>query len=170
MNSWGSLWPETRMERRKPVAFHFCSRSHFSKWSSTACRLPGKALKRKSVTCSMESPSSQNGLTGPGRRPRQRLLPLLLRVGAHALPVHHDDGLVPDHPGVVSRRQVRDLPGPRLELGTVPHEDVHTSRDLVLEVRRLAPLRAGDRLDVRRPLPARLQRGATEGPAADGAA
>ena len=73
-----------------------------------------------------------------------------------APPVDDDDRLVADHPGVVPGRQRRHLPGRRVELLAVGRADAQRAGHVVLEVRRLAQLGAGERLDVDRPAPARL--------------
>ena len=84
--------------------------------------------------------------------------PLLLRSrpDRRALPVDRDDGLVTDHPGVVTRRQRGDLAGTTVDFGAVLHHHVDPPGDLVLLVRGHAQFGARDRLDVLGPLPARL--------------
>src|SRR5579884_2597001 len=80
-----------------------------------------------------------------------------LGVVGEALPVDDHHGLVTDHPGVVSRRGDHHVAGPELVLGAIVHADAHASRDDVARVRALAALGLGDRLDVLRPAPARLE-------------
>jgi hypothetical protein len=63
------------------------------------------------------------------------------------------DRLVPDHPGVVARLEHRHLAGGDLVLRAVRHADTHAAGDEVLEVRRLAQLGPGHRLEVVRPAP-----------------
>ena len=50
-----------------------------------------------------------------------------------------------------------DVSGPGVELGAIGHHDVQRSGHVVLEMRRLAELGAGQRLDVVRPAPPGLQ-------------
>ena len=57
--------------------------------------------------------------------------------------------------------------GAALALAAVVHEDAHPSGQAVAQVRDLAGVRAGDRLDVLRPAPAGLERSATDHPASD---
>src|ERR1700694_3289376 len=85
-----------------------------------------------------------------------------LRVVARAVPVDQHNPFVTDDPGVVSRGQRGDIAWPRLEFGAVGHADVEHTGGVILEVRGLAQLGAGDRLDVLRPAPARLQREAAD--------
>src|SRR5918912_464732 len=79
------------------------------------------------------------------------------RVVAGAVPVDDHDRLVAEDPGVVAARQRRDVTGAGDKLGAVVHPDRQPSRDVVLEVGRLAAVGTRDRLDVVRPAPARLQ-------------
>src|SRR5919197_6679877 len=81
----------------------------------------------------------------------------VLRVVAGAVPIDDHDGLVSDDPGVVAARQRGDLAGAGDELGAVVHADRELAADVVLEVRRLAAVRCGDRLDVVGPAPAGLE-------------
>src|SRR5665213_1074166 len=81
-----------------------------------------------------------------------------LRVVARAVPVDEHNPLVTDDPCVVSRGQRGDIAWMRLEFGAVGHPDVEHTGGVVLEVRGLAQLSAGDRLEVLRPPPAGLQR------------
>src|SRR5919204_4833050 len=86
-----------------------------------------------------------------------RLRSAVLRVVAGAVPVDDHNGLVSDDPGVVTARQRGDLAGAGDELGAVVHADRELAADVVLEVRRLAAVRSGDRLDVVGPAPAGLE-------------
>src|ERR671936_1517050 len=81
----------------------------------------------------------------------------VLRVVTGAVPVDDHNRLVSDDPGVVAARQRGDLAGAGDELGAVVHTDRELAGDVVLEVRRLAAVRSGDRLDVVGPAPARLE-------------
>src|SRR5207302_11109528 len=90
-----------------------------------------------------------------------------VRVIDHSLKVDHHRGLVADDPSIVPRGQQRHVARPAVELGAVVHQDAQHPRDVVLEVRRFAALRLSDRLDRRRPLPARLEDRAAYRRAAD---
>jgi hypothetical protein len=57
----------------------------------------------------------------------------------------------------VAGRDRRDVAGPQLDLGAVVHDHPHPARDDVEEVRELARIGAGDRLDVIAPAPAGLE-------------
>ena len=85
-------------------------------------------------------------------------------VVAGAEPVDDDHRLVADDPGVVAARQRGDVAGAGDELGAVVHADREPPAHVVLEVRRLAAVGAGDRLHVVRPAPARLRRPAGRPP------
>src|SRR5216684_1428491 len=74
-------------------------------------------------------------------------------VVAGPVPVDHDDRLVPHHPGVVPLGQRGDVSRPGVELHAVGHHDVQRALHVVLEMRRLAQVGAGERLDVLRPAP-----------------
>src|ERR1700693_1339451 len=92
------------------------------------------------------------------RPPRQRPLSVpneSLGVGAGAEPVHHDDGLVPDHPGVVPARQGSDIAGSGDEFRAVVHPDGQPPTHVVLEMGCLTTLCFGDRLYVIGPPPPR---------------
>src|SRR6266487_2505941 len=78
-------------------------------------------------------------------------------VVACSPPVDDHDRFVADHPGVVALGKGGDIAGVGVELGAVGHLDVQCAGYVVLKVRRLAPVGAGDRLDVLGPLPAGLQ-------------
>src|SRR5664279_2229951 len=101
----------------------------------------------------------------------QRLSPLpywTFGVIAGAPPIHHDDGFAADHPGVVTMRKRGDITWAGVELGAVGHLDVQRALDVVLEMRCLAQLGAGQRLDMGRPTPARPQGQPADLAAADG--
>src|SRR4029450_4203436 len=80
-----------------------------------------------------------------------------LRVVAGAEPVHDDDRVVAEHPRVVTARERRHGARPPHELRAVAHPDRELPGDVVLEVRRLAAVGLGDRPDVVRPAPSRLE-------------
>jgi hypothetical protein len=65
-------------------------------------------------------------------------------------------GLVPDDPCVVTRRHGKEIAGANLRLGAVVHGDVHSAREDVTQVVRLAAIGAGNWLHVLRPSPSRL--------------
>src|SRR5204862_3704073 len=75
--------------------------------------------------------------------------------------------LVTDDLGVVARWNRRDLAGADLVLGAVVHHDAHPPGDAVAEVRYLAGVGSGDRLEVRRPLPPGFEDAARHGMARD---
>src|SRR5919201_2546897 len=81
----------------------------------------------------------------------------VLRVVTGAVPVDNHRRLVADHPRVVAARQRGDLARAGDELGAVVHADRELAADVVLEVRRLAAVRSGDRFDVVGPAPAGLE-------------
>src|SRR3954454_12805164 len=91
----------------------------------------------------------------------------LLGVVARAVPVDDDSRLVPDDPAVVAARQRGDVARSRDELGAVVHADRNPAAHVVLEVRRVAAVRARDRLDVVRPAPAGLENVSADLAAAD---
>src|SRR5688572_20206250 len=80
-----------------------------------------------------------------------------LRVLADLTEVDPDAGLVADDLGVVPRRDRGGLARPDLLLGAVVHVDLHPSGEAVAQMRYLARVGAGDRLEVDGPLPARLE-------------
>src|ERR1700692_2026420 len=80
-----------------------------------------------------------------------------LSVVARAVPVDEHDGLVADHPGIVTRGKRGDVAGARVELAPVRHPDPQHARSVVLKVRRLAELGPRDRLDVQRPPPSGVE-------------
>src|SRR5690349_20150939 len=88
-------------------------------------------------------------------------------VVAGAEPVDDDRGLVADDPRIVAAGQRGDVARPGDELGAVVHADGQPATDVVLEVRRLAARRDGDRLDVVRPTPPGLEHEPSDLAAAD---
>src|SRR5205085_420921 len=78
------------------------------------------------------------------------------------LEVDDDRRLVADHPGIVARGQQRDVARLAIELGAIVHANAQHARDVILEVRRLAAARPGERLHRGRPAPARLEDGAPD--------
>src|SRR5215207_1032712 len=113
----------------------------------------------RSFVPTADAPRSADRWAGPASALR------VLRVAAE---VDGDAGLVADRPGVVPRSDRRDVTGPDVGLGAVAHRDVHPAGDDVHQVRRLAAVGAGDRLDVVRPSPARLERAVEDRVAVDG--
>ena len=93
-----------------------------------------------------------------GLTPRSERGGSALGVVGRAPPVHDDDRLVADDPGVVALGEGGDVTRDRVELAAVGHLDPEGALDVVLEVRRLAEVGARDRLDVVGPAPAGLQR------------
>src|SRR5579859_1219138 len=79
------------------------------------------------------------------------------RVAACAEPVDGHHGLLADDPGVVAARKGGDVTRAGDELRAVVHPDRRPAADVVLEVRRLAAVGAGDRLHVLRPPPPRFE-------------
>src|SRR5437867_1289466 len=65
--------------------------------------------------------------------------------------------LIADRPGIVSRWDRDRVTRAALAFASVIHDDVHPSGEHVPEVRRLAGSGVGDRLDVLRPTPPRLE-------------
>ena len=70
------------------------------------------------------------------------------RVRAHGLEVDRDPGLVADHPGIVSGRDLEDVAGPNLELGPVAHLGSEPAAEGHPDVMKLARLGPGDRLHI----------------------
>ena len=87
------------------------------------------------------------GLTGPIAW-RSRTLPTSRRARP---------ALVADHPGVVPLGHRHRVAGATLEAAAIGHLDAEGAGNLVLEVRRLAQVGAGERLDVARPAPTRAR-------------
>jgi len=85
----------------------------------------------------------------------------------HALEIDHDRRLVADHPGIMTRRQQRNVARLAIELRTVIHLDAQHAGDVILKVRRLAALGVRERLERAHPAPTRLEHGATDHGAAD---
>jgi hypothetical protein len=73
--------------------------------------------------------------------------------------IQHHARLVPEGPGIVSRRDYHGVVGADLDLRAIIHPDAHPSREHVPYVRNLATLGARDRLYALRPLSARLEDG-----------
>src|SRR5213076_1582197 len=69
--------------------------------------------------------------------------------------------------GVVAAWDGHHVAGANLELRAIIHVDLHSPRDDVAEVRHLARVGPGDRLDVLGPLPAGLERRLADDLAAD---
>src|SRR5919198_5994813 len=117
---------------------------------------------RGSRSSFLRAVASQSPFLVGGRRsalpPRLGLRSAVLRVVAGAVPVDDHNGLVSDDPGVVAAWKRGDLAGAGYELGAVVHADRELAADVVLEVRRLAAVRSGDRPDVVGPAPAGLER------------
>src|SRR5204863_8045894 len=88
-----------------------------------------------------------------------------LCVALEASEVEQHAGFVADDPRVVSGWHVECVAGPELALGAVVHPQCHAALQDVADVLDLTGVGPGDRLDVLRPAPARL-----EGSAADGVA
>src|SRR5690242_2651657 len=95
-------------------------------------------------------------------RPFDRLLGL--GVIGKALPVDHHAGLVTDGPRIVTGSHDREVAGSVVHLFAVVHDDLHPSRDEVPHVRSLTAVGPGDRLDMFRPLPTRLERRPSNAP------
>src|SRR5919197_3767175 len=134
-----------------------------SRQSSRNRSLPSPVFSshRGSRSSFLRAVASQSPFLVGGRRsalpPRLGLRSAVLRVFAGAVPVDDHNGLVADDPGVVAARQRGDLAGAGDELGAVVHADRELAADVVLEMRGLAAVRSGDRLDVVGPAPAGLE-------------
>src|SRR5512144_367858 len=89
------------------------------------------------------------------------------RVGAGAVPIHDDGGLVTDDPRIVAAGQGGDVAGAGDELGAVVHADGELPTHVVLEVGRLAARGLRDGLHVAGPAPTRLEDEAADASAAD---
>src|SRR3954468_5802504 len=138
--------------------------------SPAACRIPAASRSRRcrKPACRARSGTDARWVRSSGN---STAITFELRSGSgvveHALEVDHHGGLVADHPRIVTRRQERDVARLAVELGAVVHLDAQHAGDVVLEVRRLAALGAGERLHRGRPAPAGLEHGAPDGGAAD---
>src|SRR5215217_4314750 len=77
------------------------------------------------------------------------------RLGAHDLEPDHR--LVPDDPPVMSRRDLVDVSRAKLHLRAIVHTNAEPAGDQMTHVMRLAAIRAGERFDVLRPPPPRLE-------------
>src|SRR4249919_2731388 len=91
----------------------------------------------------------------PPPLPRASLAPL--RVVPDLAEVDEDACLLADGPGVVPGRDRDGVAGADLALGSVVHDDVHPAGEHVAEMRGLAAVRLGERLDVLGPAPAWLE-------------
>src|ERR1035437_5364120 len=116
---------------------------------------PPKTRARAVSTFSMRPP------LGGEQRTSEFLLGLFCVID-HTLEVDDHHRLLSDYPRVVAWRNVQDVTSFRSLFGAVIHPCCHRPRDLVAEVRGLATVRLGDRLHAGRPLPAGLERGATD--------
>jgi hypothetical protein len=76
--------------------------------------------------------------------------------------IHRDEGLVPDRPRVVARRDHEGVTRAGFIFGTIVHHDPRTPRDDITGMGHFATAGAGDRLDVFRPSPTRLQHGSSD--------
>src|SRR5207244_12026899 len=120
--------------------------------AGTAVALLTEAL----LACVWPRPASLGAVvTCPAGAARRNLARLGVALGLTQAEVDAD--LVPDHFGVVARRDGEHLPRPDLGLRAIIHDDPHPSRNRVAQVGNLAGVGLGDRFDVRRPAPARLE-------------
>src|SRR5438105_3359607 len=100
----------------------------------------------------------------PASRARERISRVaawaLSRLGVlrNASEIHRDAGLVAQRPGIVARGDRSDVTGTDLGFGAIRHHDLHPPRDAIEQVLGLTTVRPGDGLDMRRPLPPRLER------------
>src|SRR5215216_3536806 len=164
LDSWYVTGSESRVRR------DYASRTHRSRECSDApvSTRPVRAPCGRVVPSDVSQDLS--GCRAGGRAARQiprsrvstSLLPL--RVVGEALPVDDDARVVPDYPCVMSGRDHREVAGTKLGLLTVIHDHLHPAGDVVTDVRGLATLGLGDRLDVLRPLPSGVERPPTDGP------
>src|SRR5829696_4761063 len=83
------------------------------------------------------------------------------RLDAHDLEPDH--GLVPDDPPVMSGRDLVDVSRAKLHLCAIVHTNTEPAGDQMTHVMRLAAVRAGERFDVLRPPPPRLELTAGDG-------
>src|SRR5215217_8534447 len=77
------------------------------------------------------------------------------RLGAHDL--EPDRRLVADDPPVMSGRNLVDVSRAKLHLRAIVHTNAEPSGDQMTHVMRQAAIRAGERFDVLRPPPPRLE-------------
>jgi len=84
------------------------------------------------------------------------MLSARLGVVLHARKIEHYTRLISHNPTIVSGGNRHDVAGSELELAAVVHHNLLVPGENVTEVRGLAAICAGDRLDVLRPTPARL--------------
>src|SRR5688572_33059331 len=95
--------------------------------------------------------------TNAGRGARSSALSginLDLGVMGGAEEVDDDDWIVTEDVGVVTGGEAGDVAGARIDLTAFRRDDAKRAGDVVLEVGRLAQLRAGERLHRLRPAPA----------------
>ena len=95
------------------------------------------------------------------------MLSARLGVVLHARKIEHYARLISHNPTIVSRGNRHDVAGSELELAAVVHHNLLVPGENVTEVRGLAAICAGDRLDVLRPTPARLECGFADNAVAD---
>ena len=119
-------------------------------------RPPVPAAGADTVTPSL-TPVSSDPACGRGIDVTERPGSHPLRVVAGPEPVDDHDGLVPDDPRVMPARERRDVARLGRELRAVVHADREAAGHVVLEVRRLAALRPGDRLQIVGPTPPWLE-------------
>ena len=113
---------------------------------------------RRRVDDVREQDRGQDRLTGPLRRHAK---------GSGARPLERGPRLVPDDPCIMAGRNLVHRVRRDVDLLPVVHHDVHVAGDRVAEMVELAPRGACDRRHVRRPAPARLVHGTTDGRLAD---
>lgn len=77
----------------------------------------------------------------------------------HAREVEHDTGLIADHFAVVPGRDRDHVASAELELCAIVHDHLLAPGEDVSQVRHLAAVGAGQRLDVLGPAPSGLKRG-----------
>src|SRR5215475_9996827 len=89
----------------------------------------------------------------------------LLRVLRDLAEVDHYTVFVPDYLGIMSGWDRDHFARRDFLLAAVIHMNAHPALQAVTEMEHLAAVRAGDRFDIRRPTPARLERGSQDRPA-----
>ena len=82
---------------------------------------------------------------------------LFLRVVSCPVPVDKDNRRVAYNPSVVSGRQECHIPGTAIKFLTIRHDYMLLTRDLVLKMWSLTPLRLGNRFHMFRPTPTGFQ-------------
>src|SRR5271170_2191150 len=83
-------------------------------------------------------------------------------VVTRAKPVNDYDGLVTDHPGVVTLGQGSNIPRPGNEFGAIVHLDSESAGHVILEMRGLAAVGLGNGRDVGGPAPAGFEHKAAD--------